>query len=62
MRNTHLKVRNKLWYVNVAREEKNPYIQQVMAMEEEKKRSLGLENDDDGELEDLPRDESNESK
>ena len=35
LRNTHLKVRNKLWYVNIAKEEKNPYIQKVLAMEKE---------------------------
>ena len=34
LRNTHLKARNKLWYVNIAREDKNPYIQKVMRMEE----------------------------
>ena len=34
LRGTHLKARNKLWYVNIAREDKNPYIQKVMAMEE----------------------------
>mmetsp|Transcript_20201 Transcript_20201/g.57938 ORF Transcript_20201/g.57938 Transcript_20201/m.57938 type:complete len:149 (+) Transcript_20201:152-598(+) len=33
LRGTHLKARNKLWYVNIAREDKNPYIQKVMAME-----------------------------
>mmetsp|Transcript_10655 Transcript_10655/g.13485 ORF Transcript_10655/g.13485 Transcript_10655/m.13485 type:complete len:88 (-) Transcript_10655:293-556(-) len=33
LRNTHLKVRNKLWYVNIAKEDKNPYIQKVMDME-----------------------------
>ena len=57
LRNTHLKVRNKLWYVNIAREEKNPYIQQVKAMEEEEKQS-----DDDSELEELPKDEGHGSK
>ncbi len=36
-------MRNKLWYVNIAREEKNPYIQQVLAMEEEL-RQLELQN------------------
>lgn len=35
LRNTHLKVRNKLWYVNIAKEEKNPYIQQVLAKRKE---------------------------
>eukprot|EP01083_Nonionella_stella_P191887 709844_1 len=35
LRNTHLKVRNKMWYVNIAREDKNPYIQQVLDMEKE---------------------------
>ena len=30
-----MKVRNKLWYVNIAREDKNPYIKQVLAMKEE---------------------------
>ena len=34
LRGTHLKARNKLWYVNIAREDKNPYIQKVLAMEE----------------------------
>lgn len=34
LRNTHLKARNKLWYVNIAREDKNPYIQKVLEMEE----------------------------
>jgi ribosomal protein S6 len=33
LRNTHLKARNKLWYVNIAREDKNPYIKKVIAME-----------------------------
>jgi len=33
LRNTHLKARNKLWYVNIAREDKNPYIQMVRDME-----------------------------
>ena len=33
LRNTHLKARNKLWYVNIAREDKNPYIQKVLEME-----------------------------
>mmetsp|Transcript_17706 Transcript_17706/g.25859 ORF Transcript_17706/g.25859 Transcript_17706/m.25859 type:complete len:145 (-) Transcript_17706:299-733(-) len=33
LRNTHLKARNKLWYVNIAREDKNPYIQRVLEME-----------------------------
>jgi ribosomal protein S6 len=35
LRNTHLKARNKLWYVNIAREDKNPYIQKVAEMEAE---------------------------
>mmetsp|Transcript_26055 Transcript_26055/g.38557 ORF Transcript_26055/g.38557 Transcript_26055/m.38557 type:complete len:147 (-) Transcript_26055:361-801(-) len=35
LRNTHLKVRNKLWYVNIDREEKNPYIQMVIAQEKQ---------------------------
>lgn len=34
LRNNHLKARNKLWYVNIAREDKNPYIQKVLEMEE----------------------------
>ncbi len=34
LRNTHFKVRNKLWYVNVAKEEKNIYIQQVLESQE----------------------------
>lgn len=33
LRNTHLKARNKLWYVNIAREDRNPYIQKVLEME-----------------------------
>lgn len=33
LRNTHLKARNKMWYVNIAREDKNPYIQKVLAEE-----------------------------
>eukprot|EP01083_Nonionella_stella_P053044 140510_1 len=33
LRTTHLKARNKLWYVNIAREDKNPYIQKVREME-----------------------------
>ena len=33
LRNTHLKARNKLWFVNIAREDKNPYIQKVLEME-----------------------------
>jgi ribosomal protein S6 len=36
LRNTHLKARNKLWYVNIAREDKNPYIRRVMEMEDAK--------------------------
>mmetsp|Transcript_19585 Transcript_19585/g.29047 ORF Transcript_19585/g.29047 Transcript_19585/m.29047 type:complete len:135 (-) Transcript_19585:1381-1785(-) len=37
LRTHHLKARNKLWYVNIAREEKNPYIQRVIAEENEEK-------------------------
>lgn len=33
LRNTHLKARNKLWFVNIAREDRNPYIQKVLEME-----------------------------
>mmetsp|Transcript_11090 Transcript_11090/g.14004 ORF Transcript_11090/g.14004 Transcript_11090/m.14004 type:complete len:141 (+) Transcript_11090:115-537(+) len=40
LRKTHFKVRNKLWYVNIAREDKNPYIKQVLAMEEEEKKKM----------------------
>ena len=36
LRNTHLKARNKLWYVNIAREDKNPYIQRVLEMDKAK--------------------------
>ena len=36
LRQTHLKVRNKLWYVNIDKEEKNPYIKRVLAMEKAK--------------------------
>ncbi len=46
LRNTHLKVRNKLWFCNIAKEEKNPYIQKVLAMEEEAKK-LGLKDIDE---------------
>eukprot|EP00586_Coscinodiscus_wailesii_P013829 CAMPEP_0172495882 /NCGR_PEP_ID=MMETSP1066-20121228/79511_1 /TAXON_ID=671091 /ORGANISM="Coscinodiscus wailesii, Strain CCMP2513" /LENGTH=63 /DNA_ID=CAMNT_0013267881 /DNA_START=350 /DNA_END=541 /DNA_ORIENTATION=- len=35
LRQTHLLVRNKCWYVNIDKESKNPYIQRVIAMEEE---------------------------
>jgi hypothetical protein len=34
LRATHLKARNKLWEVNIAREDKNPFILKVLAMEE----------------------------
>eukprot|EP00546_Thalassionema_frauenfeldii_P000396 CAMPEP_0178936952 /NCGR_PEP_ID=MMETSP0786-20121207/25471_1 /TAXON_ID=186022 /ORGANISM="Thalassionema frauenfeldii, Strain CCMP 1798" /LENGTH=125 /DNA_ID=CAMNT_0020615437 /DNA_START=158 /DNA_END=535 /DNA_ORIENTATION=+ len=37
LRTHHLKARNKLWYVNIAREDRNPYIQQVIAQENEGK-------------------------
>ena len=37
LRQTHLKVRNKLWYVNIDKEDKNPYIQRVIAMETQAK-------------------------
>jgi ribosomal protein S6 len=37
LRQTHLKVRNKLWYVNIDKEDKNPYIQRVLAMETQAK-------------------------
>ena len=40
LRNTNLKARNKLWYVNIAREEKNPYIQKVKEMENAEKGDL----------------------
>lgn len=40
LRNTHLKARNKLWYVNIAREDKNPYIQRVMEMEKSNNETL----------------------
>lgn len=33
LRTTHLKARNKLWDVNIAREDKNPYILKVLEME-----------------------------
>jgi len=35
LRNTHLKARNKLWFVNVENEKRNPYIQRVLGMENE---------------------------
>lgn len=37
LRSTHLKARNKLWEVNIAREDKNPFIKKVLAMEEAEK-------------------------
>lgn len=40
LRQTHLKVRNKLWYVNIDREEKNPYIQRVLAMEQQAREEI----------------------
>mmetsp|Transcript_24904 Transcript_24904/g.27481 ORF Transcript_24904/g.27481 Transcript_24904/m.27481 type:complete len:155 (+) Transcript_24904:170-634(+) len=33
LRMTHLKVRNPMWYVNIMREDKNPYIQKVLRQE-----------------------------
>jgi ribosomal protein S6 len=33
LRTTHLKARNPLWDINIAREDKNPYIQKVLARE-----------------------------
>jgi len=35
LRQTHLKVRNKIWDVNIDKVEKNPYIQRVLQMERE---------------------------
>lgn len=35
LRQTHLKVRNKIWDVNIVNEKKNPYIQRVLQMEKE---------------------------
>ena len=37
LRSTHLKARNKLWEVNIAREDKNPWIKKVLEMEEAEK-------------------------
>ena len=37
LRNTHLKARNQLWYINVAREDRNPYIQRVLQQEKQAK-------------------------
>ena len=37
LRHTHLKVRNKIWDVNIDKVEKNPYIQKVLQMEREAK-------------------------
>ena len=37
LRSTHIKARNKLWEVNIAREDKNRWIQKVLAMEEAEK-------------------------
>lgn len=42
LRNTHLKARNKLWDVNIAREDKNPYIVKVLEMEEAAKASKSI--------------------
>ena len=36
LRNTHLKARDNLMYVNIAKESKNPYIQRSQAMERQK--------------------------
>ena len=42
LRNTHLKARNKLWFVNIIarREDKNPYIQRVIQMEQDENEKL----------------------
>ena len=37
LRQTHLKVRNKMWYVNIVNENKNPYIKMVAEMEKQGK-------------------------
>ena len=37
LRQTHLKVRNALWDVNIDKIENNPYIQRVLQMEQENK-------------------------
>eukprot|EP00559_Dactyliosolen_fragilissimus_P000652 CAMPEP_0184864830 /NCGR_PEP_ID=MMETSP0580-20130426/16114_1 /TAXON_ID=1118495 /ORGANISM="Dactyliosolen fragilissimus" /LENGTH=145 /DNA_ID=CAMNT_0027363751 /DNA_START=115 /DNA_END=552 /DNA_ORIENTATION=- len=42
LRNTHLKARNKLWYVNIAKETKNPYIQRVLDMEQQEEEEEAL--------------------
>jgi ribosomal protein S6 len=53
LRQTHLKARNKLWYVNVAREDRNPYIQRVMEMEAPEEEGARA----DGELSEIDEDE-----
>uniref|UniRef100_A0A6S8YXD6 Ribosomal protein S6 n=1 Tax=Ditylum brightwellii TaxID=49249 RepID=A0A6S8YXD6_9STRA len=40
LRYTHLKARNKLWYINNPNEKKNPYIQKVLAAEKEQAGAL----------------------
>lgn len=44
LRTTHLKARNKLWEVNIAREDKNPFILKVLAMEEAERLTASKEN------------------
>jgi len=39
LRQTHLKLRNKMDYVNMSREDKNPYIQRVIQMEKEQSKT-----------------------
>jgi ribosomal protein S6 len=40
LRNTHLKARSKLDYVNISRDERNPYIRQALKQEEREREEL----------------------
>lgn len=42
LRHTHLKAQNKMWFCNISREDKNPYIRKVLSME--KKAKLNVNN------------------
>jgi small subunit ribosomal protein S6 len=46
LRNTHLKVRNKMSYVNIAKEEKNPYIKKVLEMQQEAEEEQALKQEE----------------
>jgi ribosomal protein S6 len=45
LRNTHLKARSILDYVNIAREDKNPYMRQVNEMQREQRKDVAFMND-----------------